>query len=218
MEIIVHLIIGCVAGAITAAIAASKGRNSAGWFFGGFFLGIIGIIIVAVLPNLKEQDRYRSQSMAERRRLREQLRQEKMKSEAFRQHAAHRLDAHDDALGLDTRTSPALGGGTQRPALQSSAPIGRTIPRASTSTPTPGAHAVSPANPPVGSAAPPAQPGESSWYYESGGASKGPVPQSTLVWMLESGAVSARTLVWTDGQGEWKAASAIPAFRDVAKS
>ena len=32
-------------------IAGHKNRSVAGWFFGGFFLGLIGLIIVACLPH-----------------------------------------------------------------------------------------------------------------------------------------------------------------------
>src|SRR5262245_41415653 len=97
------LVILICCGTITAAIAHSKGRTAIGWFFAGFFIHIIGIIIVVALPNLKEQ-RFKEEAMErENRRLREQLMQEQIKSEAFRQHAAARLDAHDGHLGLDTR-------------------------------------------------------------------------------------------------------------------
>ncbi len=181
---VVHLIIGLVMGAISSSVAASKGRSAVGWFFGGFFLGIIGLIIVAVLPNLKEQERKRAQAGAERRRLREQLRQEKMKTDAFRQHAAGRLDSHDRVLGVDTRSAQALPGAAPRPVLESQPPV------------------------------PPPQ-GEKAWYYESNGESKGPVPQSTLLWMLENGSVSATTLLWSEGQADWLPASQIPAFRNL---
>ena len=33
-------------------IARSKGRSAVGWFFGGLFLGVIGLIIVANLKSL----------------------------------------------------------------------------------------------------------------------------------------------------------------------
>ena len=32
-------------------IAGHKNRSVVGWFFGGLFLGLIGLIIVACLPN-----------------------------------------------------------------------------------------------------------------------------------------------------------------------
>jgi hypothetical protein len=35
---------------VTAVIAANKGKNAVGWFFLGCLLGVIGIILVAVLP------------------------------------------------------------------------------------------------------------------------------------------------------------------------
>ncbi len=50
----VSYIIGCViSGIICAAIMSSKGHDgTSGWFFLGFLLGIIGIIIAACQPNL----------------------------------------------------------------------------------------------------------------------------------------------------------------------
>lgn len=110
--LIIGLLVGIVTGIICAAIASNKGRNAVGWFFigfgPGFLFGLCGfwipILIVATLPNLEEQRERDSYIDRENRRLREQLRQERMKSEAFRQHTSARLDMHDDHLGLDTRT------------------------------------------------------------------------------------------------------------------
>ena len=106
----ISLAIGLVCGLIAAAIASSKGRSAIGWFFGGFLLGIVGVIIVACLSNRKEEQAYRASADREQRRLREQLRQERLKNEAFRQHATHRLDTHDQSLGVDTRSTPGLPG------------------------------------------------------------------------------------------------------------
>ena len=190
MEPGVLLVISLIVGAICAAIASSKGRSSVGWFFGGFFLGLIGIILVSVLPNLKEQERIRKHAMAERRRLKEQLRQEKMKTESFRHHATGRLDTHDAALGLDTRQATALGRGAGAPNALAS---GGTAP------------------PPL-----PAAGVEPAWYYEKEGESQGPVPQSTIVWMLENGALAGGALVWSEGQTDWVPASTVPEFGDAA--
>ena len=108
MEVlIIQLVVMSVFGAIASAIASSKGRSTVGWFFGGFFLTWIGIVIVAVLPNLKEQKFKEEAIERENRRLREQLMQEQIKTEAFRRHAAARLDAHDSHLGIDTRSVAA---------------------------------------------------------------------------------------------------------------
>lgn len=40
-------------GLITSNIARNKGYYGGGWFFCGFFLGIIGIIIAAAQPDIK---------------------------------------------------------------------------------------------------------------------------------------------------------------------
>ncbi len=104
MEVLlIRLVIATVFGAICAAIANGKGRSVIGWFIGGFFLNLIAVIIVAVLPNLRERDAYRSSVARTNRRLREQLRQERIKGETFRKYANRRLDHHDSALALDTR-------------------------------------------------------------------------------------------------------------------
>ena len=111
----------CLIGAVVCGLVANgKGRNVAGWSICGFFFPLIGIIIVCVLPNLKDQVARDAQIAAENRRLREQLQQERIKQESFRQHAAARLDAHDQHLGLDTRAiDPALSSGQNNPLLGS---------------------------------------------------------------------------------------------------
>ena len=51
MGYLAGLLIGCaVMGIICTVIAKKKGRSGA-WFFGGFFLGLIGLIIILCLPN-----------------------------------------------------------------------------------------------------------------------------------------------------------------------
>jgi uncharacterized membrane protein YeaQ/YmgE (transglycosylase-associated protein family) len=49
--LLVSLFIGLIAGAICAVIAQNKGRSPGGYFLLGFFLGLIGIIITAVIPS-----------------------------------------------------------------------------------------------------------------------------------------------------------------------
>jgi len=108
-ELLIHLIVAIIGGVVGVIIAVSKGRNPVGWFFLCFFFPLIGIIIVAVLPNLKRERERQEQVAVENRRLREQLRQERIKHEAFRAFTSARLDTHDQALGMDTRQ--ALPGG-----------------------------------------------------------------------------------------------------------
>jgi hypothetical protein len=175
------LIFGVIFGAICAAIASSKGRTPVGWFFVGFLLGLIGLIIVLVVPNLHEQQARDARIEHENRRLREQLMQERMKSEVFRQHTAARLDAHDKHLGLDTRATPALA------AVEEAAPqFGNPedefmnkyglIPQANLAR---------------------------TWYYEQRGEIKGPVSEQSVRDMVDSGAIQLSTLLWREGLKDW---------------
>jgi hypothetical protein len=113
----VSVIILSIMGIICASIASSKGRSGVGWFFIGFFTGLIGLIVVLVVGNLNDEKRRIQQSELERRRLEEQLKQERLKNEAFRNYSSNRLDAHDNALEIDTKgfapeTQLGAGSGT----------------------------------------------------------------------------------------------------------
>jgi len=167
------LLILVVCGLVAAIIAAGKGRNPIGWFFGGFLLGLVGIVIVAVLSNLKEEEARRKHAAKERRRLREQLRQERLKTEAFRQHAAGRLDTHDEMLGVDTRPAPALGSGEEQGRLRGPPPI------------------------PSGSEA------DGEWFFEDGGEAQGPVTGQAIRRLVEEGRIVRETLVWKRGMEDW---------------
>ena len=97
------IFIWIISGIICAVIANNKGRNVIGWFFIGFFLSIIGIVIALVVSDLKEAKAKEEYMEIEQRRLREQLHQERIKSEKMRQYTQMRLDIHDRELQIDTR-------------------------------------------------------------------------------------------------------------------
>jgi hypothetical protein len=98
-----QLIIMAILGIVVAVIASQRGRNPLGWFFIGLIAGCIGLILVLVLPDLKQQRARDEADRKEKRRLRELLAQERMKNQSFRGHTSQRLDAHDRVLGVDTR-------------------------------------------------------------------------------------------------------------------
>lgn len=52
---VVGIIIDLIFAIICAVVASSKNRSAAGWFFGGLFLSIIGLIIVACLSPLDQR-------------------------------------------------------------------------------------------------------------------------------------------------------------------
>ena len=52
MAFIIGLILNIISMIACPIIAGNKGRSVAGWFFGGFFLSVIGLIIVSCLPEI----------------------------------------------------------------------------------------------------------------------------------------------------------------------
>ena len=201
MDIGIILFIGVIFGLICAAVASSKGRSVGGWFLLGFLFGWIPLIIVCCVSNLKEEQSYRSHQSRENRRLREQLRQEQMKAEAFRQHAYTRLDAHDRQLGVDTRqTYQALPGesGSGGGLLEDlDTPLDE----------------LAQANTQSQMVPPPVQPAPRQWHYRMNGQTVGPIPEPRLLSMLQTGQINAETLVWTEDLGDWKTAGQIKALR-----
>lgn len=183
-----YLIAGVICGIIAAVIASGKGRNGLGWFFGGFFLGIVGIVIVAVIPNLKQEKARWEEDDIEHHRLRERMKQEKIKNESFRGHAAGRLDAHDGALGMDTRSiqGPPPTPGMLTEGLQRSGP--------------------------------PPNPSEAIWYYDLNGETRGPVSETDIKAMLRSRQIGGTTILWSESMSEWTPAKQIETFRSMAGS
>lgn len=104
-----HALVAIAFGAITALLAKDRGRNALAWFLIGLFLTCIALIVLLVLPNLRDE-RAKQQSLeVENQRLRERLRKDRMVADQRYEEARRRLSAHDRALGLDTRLDdPAL--------------------------------------------------------------------------------------------------------------
>lgn len=102
---LIELIVMLVFGGACAAVAQSRGRNPAGWFFIGLIGGCFALAILFVIPDLKKEQEEKQREVARRRRLEEELMQERSKNQAFRGHAGERLDRHDEALGMDTRSA-----------------------------------------------------------------------------------------------------------------
>lgn len=180
-EIVFQIIFMCVFGGACSAIANSKGRNALGWFFGGFFLGCIGLIIVLCLSNERERLAIQEAQNVQNRRLQEQLRQEQMKSESLRQHTLSRLDKHDDALGIDTReTAPQLtvNDEPRDPFAQNPQLNIETNPEHNIET----------------------------WFYEYSGTQRGPVSINELIKLKKISAFTEETLVRKDDMETWEPA------------
>ena len=157
-----------------------------GWFFFGFFFGCLAIILVLVLPNLKEQQAKEQRLEEENRRIREQVRQEQMRLEAFRQQTNSRLDRHDQVLQIDTapRMDNPLGlGGAagMPPALPNQAQDDQR---------------------PI-------------WFYVKDTNRCGPVSLGALRALLAGGEVNADSLVWRAGMSEWQPGRNVPEIRSL---
>ncbi|MEX0716899.1 MAG: DUF4339 domain-containing protein [Planctomycetaceae bacterium] len=220
------VVLWIICGAIAAAIAHHKGRSAIGWFFMGFFFSLIGIVIVAVLPNVREEQERQRYLDRENRRLREQLNQERVKSESFRQYASQRLDTHDRHLGVDTHQAPtALPGGQPQRYLDDADDsddflhsLGLHEQESDEFPPARDVEADRDAE--VGRAAPlpnharPAEgTGRRQWHYEEHGEVRGPITERALLELLRSGELDASTQLWTEELGDWKAANEIGALR-----
>ncbi|MCG8586687.1 MAG: DUF4339 domain-containing protein [Pirellulales bacterium] len=202
---LVWLFIMCSIGGVCAAIANSKGRSGVGWFFVGFFFGLIAIIIVACLSNLKEERAHRQHVENSNRRLREQLQQERIKNQAFHQHTLQRLDTHDNQLGVNTRPTNQIA--------YESDPMDF-LQQLEGNSSTSDELVVQPMSPP----APPTQTSRRQWHYEEGGQTLGPVSESELLSLFRSGRLHDATLIWTEQLGEWKQAGQIEGLQKVLRS
>lgn len=88
---------------LAAIIAAGKGRNAVGWFFIGLISSCLGVLVVLILPDVRETEMDQRHRDDEVRRLKERLNQEQSRRSNLQSRVLGRLDAHDVALGLDTR-------------------------------------------------------------------------------------------------------------------
>ncbi len=201
----VILIVRLVFAVITACIASHKGRNVVGWFFIGLFTELIGLIIILCLSNRKVEEARLQAADTERRRLREQIRQERLKSEAYRQHVGQRLDTHDRVLDVDTRSTQPLLGGTME-SLPGGSPEEALTRMAQGGDPIAAAAAAA------------ARSDGAQWYYELSGQTVGPVAELILRQMIAARRIPANSLVWTEGFGQWAPADQVTQFRDVEPS
>lgn len=115
--LLIALVFKVVFGAICAAIANNRGRSAVGWFFIGLAIDCFGLILVLVLPDLRQQEERLRRHELENRRLREQLSKERQVADQRHGHVERRLGAHDQALGLDTAGPDALPAGGAPPPL-----------------------------------------------------------------------------------------------------
>lgn len=183
------LFIYLIFGIVCAIIAHSKGRNVIGWFFIGIVFALFGLILILCLPNLKDSSKERAIQETVNQRVQEQLRQERLKTQAFQnytsgrlENTSARLDYHDNELGVETQDLGPSPIRIESPALNKNSP------------------------PPLSSFQNDAG---QDWYYSSGGQSFGPVSQNQLVSCIRDGIINSETLVYEDTYENWIKASQV---------
>jgi hypothetical protein len=181
----VLLIYGVICGPICAAIAHNKGRSVWGWFFIGFFFSVVGVVLSLISSNIEHQEYQWKRQDDENRRLREQLRQERLRADSMREYTMRRLDMHDQVLGLDTRTMPML---ESQPQVAGFLPPGE------------------------GGNAEAVKPKSNEWYFALHGETRGPVPPETIQSMMKEGQITGTTLLWADHLPDWRPAALVNEF------
>jgi hypothetical protein len=204
----IQITIAVMMGIIAACIANAKGRSAIGWFFGGAFLGLIGVIIVACLSNRKDEMRRIEHSSRERRLLREQLQQERLKAQAFQQYAGARLAEHDRVLEIDTSShqalpslqpvdKPNLGGANDELSKLVDATAGSSPQNQFQASPTP------------------AQTQDPQWFVYINNERYNPGGTEKVVEMILSGHITSSAHVWTAGMTDPIPIGSVPAFMNV---
>jgi len=61
MEFWIPVAISIIMGALCALLAVSRERSPVAWFFIGFFLGWVGLLLILVLPSLKKEEGSKSE-------------------------------------------------------------------------------------------------------------------------------------------------------------
>lgn len=200
----------------TALVASARGRNFLGWLVIGTIFPIFGLILALVLPDVNDERLRRERADQDARRQREQLSLERTHREGIQQHVERRLDAHDRALGVDTRSvdtrgvdTRELGAPTHTPSASLAAATDRPAsPPAATSTHTQTAAAgmgLATFSKIGGLASVP-------WHLSDDHVQSREVSFDELARRYREGRTTDRSLVWTDGMKDWRA---VGEFHDL---
>ncbi len=188
-----YLVFAILLGVVCSLVANSRGRSALGWFFIGFFFGIFALIVLFVIPDLKELEAREQRLRNENRLLREQVKSHRVVADQRHDRQERRLTVHDRALGVDTSGAPQLDDGDDAEPWTDAAP------------------------PPLPSAVPPTTADEfaaASWRYAAGAQARGPVTFRALRDLFAQGDVTPATLVWTPGMAEWLAVGNLPGLME----
>ncbi len=208
----IELVLRVVFGGLCAVVASGRGRSGVAWFFLGFFLGCVGLIVLLVIPDLRLEQERRSKILNQNRRLREQVRKDRMVADARSGEQDRRLQAHDRALGIDT-APPApdvLESGSSQPRWQVAGPS--VAPADSTAPPSSGQAGRSEAAPGTST---PSDHEDRAWYFADHQGRQGPVSLTILRTLWAQGVVTGQTYVWAEGMGDWASIAQVAGLEDM---
>ena len=190
--LLIQLIIWLAFGVACAMIASSRGRSGIAWFFIGLVSGCLGLIIVLVLPNLKEEQARLERLQRENRRLRERQRKDRQGADRRQSQTQQRLGLHDQALDIDSSRqleseSPerlSQGGGSQKPP-----PFKRKHPLQKSET--------------------------KRWFYcvDDNNNEQGPLSDRQIIHLFKSNEINLDTAIWRDPWPEWRTLRDVPWLR-----
>lgn len=186
---------GLLFGLICAVWGDSRGRSPVGWFVGGFLFHVFALILLAILPNRKDE-KLRERVGADRdRRLRERMRHDRSVQDRRYEEIERRLRAHDVALGLDTvpSTPNARLTGSRPPELsEAQAFAGHGLRE-------------------VGSGP------ERVWYFSNDSRNRSAAPAEQLRGLYQDGRIDGQTLVWTEGMHNWCSLNELPELESALR-
>lgn len=189
--------------ALLAATIAERRGHPRGWFWGGLFFGLVGVIFPLALPDQREKSRRQEQLRA----LARYASHLERKLDALRDYCRSRFDAVDEATGtrtagaadfdlpsrpegLDDLVEELLAEG-QRTRETEELPESAKLP------------------PPT------KRDREVEWYYREEGEKMGPIKQYELKRRLIEGEMACSTLVWAEGMDTYRRALDVPDLLDA---
>ena len=149
-------------------------------------MGVLGIILSLIVSNLNEAKLKEQHFETEQRRLREQLHQERIKTDKLRQYTQARLDIHDKELQIDTRNiGHVLNAENQQKALDNQHGISNPTELQESADETKG------------------------WYFQDGTKSTGPLSIDTIKQLIKQGRISETTYIWHESLTNWTPAREV---------
>lgn len=172
--LIIELLIMLVFTVVCALVGQARGRSVVAWAILGFFFGCFALILLLVLPDLKQIHAREGRLRQQNRRLREEQRRDRRQADARYDEHNERLRVHDLSLGMDTRPP-------QLQALEDDSREWKQV-----------------TSPPAG-----IEGDGTEWFYATDGQQEGPIAYGAMRSLWRAQHITIETLVWSQGMDDW---------------